>query len=85
LISRDLNGDGNLDYVFVTVSDTWCSATLWYQHDNLWKKKVMNLTESCGKDFESEFNQGDIAVVDPAWKNLRVGQQIMGVSTLGDK
>jgi len=86
LIEADLNDDGTAEYVFVEYMDSWGSAKLWRKTDGKWvENSNMLVTGNWSSDVRKRVETGQITIVRPEWKQIRIGDLTLRVSRTANK
>lgn len=73
-IAKDLNGDSELDYIVIEENNNSTSADLWFLKDEQWKSKYMQTSNPNENKYIKDYLLNNkVEVVQPKWKNLKVG------------
>jgi len=73
-ISQDLNDDSELEHIVVKESNSSTSANLWFLNGGKWKSKYMQTNNPNKNKFIKDYLlNNQIEVVQPKWKNLKIG------------
>lgn len=73
-IAQDLNDDSELDYIVIEENNYSTSANLWFLKDKKWQSKYMQTSNPNESKFiKDQLLNNKIEVVQPKWKNLKVG------------
>jgi hypothetical protein len=73
-IAKDLNEDGELDYIVIEENNHSTSADLWFLKDEQWKSKYMQTSNPNDNRLIKDYLlNNEVEAVKPKWKNLKVG------------
>lgn len=73
-IAQDLNDDSELDYIVIEENNYSTSANFWFLKDKKWQSKYMQTSNPNESKFiKDQLLNNKIEVVQPKWKNLKVG------------
>jgi hypothetical protein len=74
-IAKDLNEDGELDYIVIEENNHSTSADLWFLKDEQWKSKYMQTSNPNDNRLIKDYLlNNEVEAVKPKWKNLKVGE-----------